>query len=77
MQCPHLFVDDNVKICKRMTEEGMDGKVSDFDVQHYCNGNPVNCYYFRKSKHTKEQSEKENKTQNKPDFHNSLKKFLS
>jgi len=47
MQCPHLFVNDNVRICKRMVEEGIDGKVSDFDVQHYCQGNPVHCYYYR------------------------------
>jgi len=49
MQCPYLFVNDGVRICKRMVEEGVDGKVSDFDVQHYCQGNSVNCYYFRTS----------------------------
>jgi len=69
MQCPSLLIKDNVRICKRMTEEGMDGNVSDFDVQHYCNGNPVNCYYFRNSnKHIKEQSEKGMKNQIKQVF---------
>jgi len=59
MQCPHLFVNDGVRICKRMVEEGIDGRVSDFDVQHYCNANPINCYYFRTSeKQTTVQSEK-------------------
>jgi hypothetical protein len=47
MQCPHLSVKDEKKTCKRMEEEGMGGEVSDFDVQHYCQGNPNNCYYFR------------------------------
>jgi len=47
MQCPHLFVNDNVRICKKMVDAGIDGKVSDFDIQHYCYGNPINCYYFR------------------------------
>jgi hypothetical protein len=49
MQCPNLSVDNGKKTCKRMAEAGMDGEVSDFDVQHYCNGNPNNCYYFRTS----------------------------
>jgi len=57
MRCPHLSVNDGKNICKRMVEEGMNGEVSEFDVQHYCNGNPVNCYYFRRSKQTKEASE--------------------
>jgi hypothetical protein len=25
----------------------MSSKVSDFDLEHYCQGNPVNCYFFR------------------------------
>jgi len=59
MQCSHLFVNDKVKICKKMVEAGINGEVSDFDVQHYCHGNPNNCYYFRNSeKQTTEQSEK-------------------
>jgi hypothetical protein len=49
MECPHLFVKDEVKICKRMVEMGVDAHVTDFDVQHYCHGNPINCYYFRTS----------------------------
>jgi len=59
MQCPHLFVNDGVRICKRMVGEGIDGRVSDFDVQHYCQGSPINCYYFRTSeKQTTVQFEK-------------------
>jgi hypothetical protein len=30
-----------------MIEKGLDGKISDFDIQHFCNGNPVNCYFYR------------------------------
>jgi len=59
MQCPHLSAIDGKKICQKMKEKGMDREVSDFDVQHYCYGNPINCYYFRTSdKQTIESSEK-------------------
>jgi len=58
MKCPYLSVDEGKNICIRMEEEGKVGEVSDFDVLHYCNGNPVNCYYFRNSKNTTVQSEK-------------------
>jgi len=58
MQCPHLSECEGKKTCKRMEEESMDGNISDFDFLHYCNGNPVNCFYFRNSKHTKERPEK-------------------
>jgi len=67
MPCPYLSVKDGLKICKRMEKETIDSTVSDFDIQHYCNGNPVNCYYFRKpNKHTKEQKHEELKHQTSP-----------
>jgi len=47
MQCPYLFTKDGKRICERIVEEGANGEVSDFDIQHYCNGNPIYCYYFR------------------------------
>jgi hypothetical protein len=50
MQCPHLSVNEGKKTCKIMKEVGMDEELSNFDVQHYCNGNPMNCYFFRTSK---------------------------
>jgi len=59
MQCPHLSVNDGKKTCKRMEGVGINGEVSDFDIQHYCQSNPFNCYYFRASeKQTTVQSEK-------------------
>lgn len=58
MKCPYLSVEAGKNTCKIMGEKGVDREVSDFDVRHYCDGNPVNCYYFRNSKHTKEQSGK-------------------
>jgi len=65
MRCPHLSINEKERICQRMVEEGMDGKISDFDFQHYCNGNPINCYYFRSSNnHKKERPDKETATQN-------------
>jgi hypothetical protein len=24
-------------------------QISDFDFEHFCNGNPLNCYYYRKA----------------------------
>jgi len=59
MRCPHLSENDGKKTCKIMEEKSMDGEVSDFDVQHYCHGNPINCYFFRTSeRQTTVQSEK-------------------
>lgn len=30
-----------------MLVENMDGELSDFDLKHFCDGDPVYCYYFR------------------------------
>jgi len=30
-----------------MLAKNMDGELSDFDLKHFCDGNPVYCYYFR------------------------------
>jgi hypothetical protein len=30
-----------------MLAENMDGELSEFDLKHFCDGNPVYCYYFR------------------------------
>ena len=43
-KCPHL---GSNKTCTRMIKEGLDGNLSDFDIKHFCKGNPVLCYYFR------------------------------
>jgi len=45
-KCPYLCTHSG-RICIRMVDAGLDGKLSTFDVQHFCNGNPVYCYYFR------------------------------
>jgi len=47
MTCPYLVINAGKKICRRMLEDGINEAVSDFDVKHYCEGNPINCYYFR------------------------------
>jgi len=44
-ECPYLI--SNFKICMRMVEKGLDGKVSSFDIEHYCRGKPSYCYHFR------------------------------
>ena len=30
-----------------MLEEDMDEELTLFDLRHFCDGNPVYCYYFR------------------------------
>jgi len=32
-----------------MTEEKMDEELTDFDLKHFCEGNPIYCYHFRKT----------------------------
>ncbi len=46
IKCPYLS-NNPKKTCVRMVEAGLDGSVSKFDVEHFCMGNPNNCYYFR------------------------------
>jgi len=45
MNCPYLR--NSPPKCIRMIENGLDGKLSNFDIQHFCDGNPVNCYFYR------------------------------
>jgi hypothetical protein len=49
MKCLGLFINSEKRICRKMIEKGMNGEVSDFDVEHYCCNNPLNCYYYRVS----------------------------
>jgi len=30
-----------------MLAENMDEELSNFDLKHFCDGNPIYCYYFR------------------------------
>ena len=46
VKCPYFRNSPN-NICVRMTEKGLDARLSDFDIQHFCNGNPINCFFFR------------------------------
>jgi len=48
MKCPYLS-SSSQRICKRMIEASLDGEVSNFDIEHFCRGNPFYCYYFRSS----------------------------
>ena len=53
MKCPYLR--NSPPRCIRMIEKGLDGKVSDFDMEHYCDCNPVNCYFYRISSSEKDE----------------------
>ena len=46
MKCPYLSSASKKK-CVKMSAENMDEELSEFDMQHFCDGNPVYCYYFR------------------------------
>jgi len=41
-----------------MAEKGLDASLSDFDIQHFCNGSPVNCFFFRQPPSKKEDEPK-------------------
>lgn len=45
VKCPYFS--KNSRICGMMVEKGLDGRVSSFDIEHFCRGNPFHCYYFR------------------------------
>jgi len=47
-KCPYLS-SSSKRVCRRMVEEGLDGEVSSFDIEHFCRGKPLYCYYFRSS----------------------------
>jgi hypothetical protein len=46
MKCPYLS-SASKKECVKMLAENMNGDLSEFDLKHFCDGNPVYCYYFR------------------------------
>jgi len=46
MRCPYLS-SASKKECVKMLAQNMDGEVSEFDLEHFCDGNPIYCYYFR------------------------------
>jgi hypothetical protein len=57
VKCPYFRKSSN-KICVRMAEKGLDARLSDFDIQHFCNGNPINCFFYRLSPSRKEDESK-------------------
>jgi hypothetical protein len=46
-ECPYLLEESGKKTCKQMIEHGLDEELDDFDITHYCRGNPNYCFYFR------------------------------
>ena len=47
MECPYLSAASDRRICRLMVGQRLDGEVDDFDVSHYCKGNPGYCFFFR------------------------------
>jgi hypothetical protein len=46
MRCPYLS-SATKKVCVKMLEAQVSGELNDFDIKHFCDGDPVYCYYFR------------------------------
>jgi len=46
MQCPYLS-STSKKECVKMLAANIEEELSEFDLEHFCDGNPVFCYYFR------------------------------
>ena len=46
MRCPYLS-SASKKECIKMLAEKIDEELTEFDLKHFCDGNPVYCYYFR------------------------------
>jgi hypothetical protein len=46
MRCPYLSTATK-KECVKMLEAQTSGDLNDFDIKHFCDGNPIYCYYFR------------------------------
>jgi len=36
-----------------MERAGQQAEISDFDYEHFCNSNLINCYYYRKAENKK------------------------
>jgi len=53
VKCPYLVEKSEKKVCRRMIEEGKDRELSRFDLEHYCNGKPMFCYFARARELTK------------------------
>lgn len=47
MECPYLSAASDRRICRLMVGQRLDGELDDFDVTHYCKGNPNYCFFFR------------------------------
>jgi hypothetical protein len=47
MKCPYLSVASEKRVCRLMEEQGLDGELDEFDLAHYCKGNPNYCYFYR------------------------------
>jgi hypothetical protein len=47
MKCPYMIIESGRKTCKHMIEQGLDEELDDFDLTHYCEGNPHYCFFFR------------------------------
>lgn len=47
MECSYLSATSEGKICRIMVDQKLDGELDDFDITHYCKGNPNHCYFYR------------------------------
>lgn len=46
MRCPYLSSGSR-KECVKMLSQDVVDELTNFDLEHFCDGNPIYCYYFR------------------------------
>jgi hypothetical protein len=46
MPCPYLS-NSSKNVCTKMLEANMNADLTDFDLKHFCDGDPIYCYYYR------------------------------
>jgi len=46
MKCPYLS-SGSKKECVKMLSHDLVDELTDFDMEHFCDGDPIYCYYFR------------------------------
>lgn len=65
MKCPYLSTASK-KVCVKMLENQLKDEITDFDIKHFCDGNPIYCYYFRLPAIEATAKEKETLTEKMP-----------
>lgn len=47
IRCPYLSSESKRKKCTKMIEAELSEEISDSDYEHYCDGNPIYCFFLQ------------------------------